>query len=139
MFCFSLLIFTPFRVFHSSVSQWFFTRVLSDRRSFPVYRTLLSILADHNNGVVWIVSSRPLISKSSSHYTIPLVTVPRASITNGINVTFMFQSFFQFSGQVFLFAFFQFYYVVSRNSKVHNSASSLFFVDYYKVWSSVRD
>ena len=43
----------------------------------------------------------------------------------------MFHSFFQFPSKVqvliLLFAFFQFYSVVSRDSKVHNSASSLFF------------
>ena len=48
--------------------------------------------------------------------------------------------FFQFPSKVqiliLLFTFFEFYPVVSRDSKVHNSASSLFFVDYYKVWSS---
>ena len=36
----------------------------------------------------------------------------------------------QFFSIPFLFTFFQFYTVVSRDSKVHNSASSLFLVDY---------
>ena len=36
-------------------------------------------------------------------------------------------------------AFFQLYSVVSRVSKVHNSASSRFLVDYYEIWSSGRD
>ena len=39
----------------------------------------------------------------------------------------------------FFFAFFQFYSVVSRDSKVDNFADSLFFVDYYKVWSPGRN
>ena len=55
----------------------------------------------------------------------------------------MFHSFFQLPSKVqvliLLFTFFQFYSVVHWNSKVHNSASSDFFVDYYKVWSSSRD
>ena len=39
---------------------------LSDSKSPQVSRTLLSILAHFNNAVVWMVSLRPLISKSSS-------------------------------------------------------------------------
>ena len=60
-----------------------------------------------------MVSTRPLISKSSC--TIPLVTVPSAPITIGITVTFMFYFFFffQFSSTVqsliSLFTFLQFY------------------------------
>ena len=56
-----------------------------------VSRTLLIIL---NNAVVWMVSTHPLISKSSSPCTNPLVTVPIALITTGIIATFMFHSFF---------------------------------------------
>ena len=29
--------------------------------------------------------------------------------------------------------------MVGRDSKVHDFASSLYFVDYYKIWSSGRD
>ena len=39
---------------------------LSDSKSAQVSRTLLSILTDRNNAVVWMVSTRPVISKSSS-------------------------------------------------------------------------
>ena len=67
---------------------------LSNSKSPQVSRTLLNILADHNNPVVWMVSSLPLISKSSSPFINPLVVVPRAQITTGINITFMFHSFF---------------------------------------------
>ena len=38
---------------------------MSDSKSTQVSRTLLSILADFNNAVVWVVSTCPLISKSS--------------------------------------------------------------------------
>ena len=72
------------------VFQW----SLSDSKSPQVSRTLLSILADLNNAVVWIVSTRLVISKSSSLCTNPFVTVSRAPITVGIAVTFMFHSFF---------------------------------------------
>ena len=58
--------------------------------------TLLCILADLNNAVVWMVSFRPLISKSSSPCINPLKTVPSELITIGITVTFMFHSFFSF-------------------------------------------
>ena len=67
---------------------------LSDSKSPQVSKTLHSILVDVNNGVVWMVSTRPLISKSPSPFINPSVTVPRTPITNGIMVTFMFHSFF---------------------------------------------
>ena len=82
-----------------------FHKSLSDKSS-QVSRTLLSILADLNHAVVWMVSSRPLIYTSSSHYTNPLVTVPRALIKIGIITTFMFHNFFNFlarSKYLFLF------------------------------------
>ena len=56
--------------------------------------TLLSILADFNSDIVWMISTRPLISKSSSNCINPLVTVPRTPITIGIIIIFMFHSFF---------------------------------------------
>ena len=52
------------------------------------------ILAYLNNIVVWIVSIRHLLSKSSSPFTNPSVTVPRTPITMAITATFMFHSFF---------------------------------------------
>ena len=41
-----------------------FHRSLSDSKSPQVSRTLLSILGVFNNGVVWVVSTRPSTSKS---------------------------------------------------------------------------
>ena len=67
---------------------------LSDSKSPQVSKTLLSILAVLNNAVVWMVSTRPPTSKSSSPFSNPLVTVPNAPITIGIIVTCMFYSFF---------------------------------------------
>ena len=75
------------RVFHWS---------LSNSKSSQVSRTLLTILAVLNNIVVWMVSSRPVISKSSSPCTNPLVTVLRAQNSIDIVVTFMFHSFFNY-------------------------------------------
>ena len=67
---------------------------LSDSKSPQVSRTRLSILAVLSNAFVWIVSTRPPISKSSRPFNNPLVTVPNAPITIGIIVTFVFHSFF---------------------------------------------
>ena len=86
--------------------------ILSDSRSTQVSRTLLRVLAVFDNAVVWMVSTRPPTSKSSRLFNNPLVTVPKAPITIGIIVTFMFPRFFQFSSKVLvlisLFTFFQF-------------------------------
>ena len=79
------------RIFQSSVSWWFFTEVVSDRKSSQISRTFPSILTDLNNDVVSTFSTRPLISKS---FINRLVTVPRAPITTVINVTFMYYIFF---------------------------------------------
>ena len=68
--------------------------ILSDSKSPQVSRTLLSILAVLNNAVIWIVSTRPPTSKTSSPFNNPLVTVPSAPITIGIIVTFLFHSLF---------------------------------------------
>ena len=103
---------------------------LSESKSPQVSRILLSILADLNSAVIWMVSTRLLIVKSSRSIINPLVTVPSAPIKIGVTVTFIFRSFFQFSCKIkvlnSLFDFFQFYPVVSRNGKVHYLAGFLF-------------
>ena len=78
-----------------------FYRSLSESQSPQVSRTLFVILANLNNAVVWVVSTCLVISlvlvlfrDFSSPCVIPLVTVPRAAITIGIIITFMFHSFF---------------------------------------------
>ena len=93
--------------------------------------TLLSIFTNLNNVVVWIVSTRPLISKSSNPCINPMVTVSKASITIGITITFSFSVTLQGPDTYLLFVFFQFYSVVSRNSKIYNSTSSLSFFFYF--------
>ena len=67
---------------------------LSDDKSPQISKTLLSILAVLNNVVVWMISTRPPTSKSSSPFNNPSVTVPKAPIIIGIIVTCMFHSFF---------------------------------------------
>ena len=72
------------------VSHW----NLSDSKSPQVSVTLLNILANLNNAVVWMVSVCPLIFMSSSPFTNLLGIVPSVPITIGIIVTLMFHSFF---------------------------------------------
>ena len=67
---------------------------LSKSKSLQVFRILLSILAVLNNAVVGMVSTCLPTSKSSSPFNNPLVTIPKAPITTGIIVTFMFPRFF---------------------------------------------
>ena len=69
---------------------------MSDSKSPRVSWILLNILADLNNAVVWTVSTRPVISKSSSSCINHFVTVPRAPITIGNIVIFIFHSFFNY-------------------------------------------
>ena len=108
-------------VFHGS---------LRESKSPQVSMTFLTILAVLNNVEVWMVSTRPPTSKSSSPFSNSLITVTKVPISIGIIVTCMFHSFFQFPCKVevfiLLFTFFQFYSVVSRDSKVDNFVSSLF-------------
>ena len=66
---------------------------LSECKSFQVSRTLLSILVDLNNGVVYMFSVGPPIFNFSRPLTNPLGTVPSAPVTIGATVTFMFHSF----------------------------------------------
>ena len=79
---------------------------LSDSKSPQVSRTLLSILAVLNNAVVWMVSTCPPTSKSSSPFSNPLATVPNAPITIGIIVTCVFYSFFNFLARSRYLSFF---------------------------------
>ena len=67
---------------------------LSDSKSPQVSMTRLRILAALSKAVVWIVSTRPPTSKSSRPFNNHLVIVPKAPITTGTIVTFMYHSFF---------------------------------------------
>ena len=78
----------------------------SDSKSPQTSRTLLSIPAVLNNVVIWMVSTRPLTSKSSSHFSNPLVTVLYASITIDIIVTYTFHSFFSSLARLKYLSFF---------------------------------
>ena len=84
---------------------------LSNSKSPQVSMILLSILAVLNNAVVWIVSTRPPTSKSSRPFNNPLVTVPKAPITTGTIVTFMFHSSFNSLARSRYLSFF--FYILS--------------------------
>ena len=62
------LLFTLLWVFLTSVSWWIFHWSVSESKSLQVCQTLHRILADLNNGVVWMVSTHRLISKSFCLY-----------------------------------------------------------------------
>ena len=79
---------------------------LSSRKSPQVSRTRLRILAVLSNAVIWIVCSRPPIFKSSRPFNNPFVIVPKAPITIGTIVTFMFHSFFNSLARSRYFSFF---------------------------------
>ena len=93
IFRFIIIIIIIIRVFLHQCKLMVFHWSLSDSKSLQVSRTLLSILAVFNNVVVWKVSTRPPASKSSRPLNNSSVTVPKAPITIGIIVTFMFYSF----------------------------------------------
>ena len=88
------------------VSHW----TLNDSKSPQVSRTLLSILAVLKNVVVWMVSTRLPTSKSSRPFSKPLVTVPKAPITIGIIVTFMFQFFNSLARSRYYYYYYYYYY-----------------------------
>ena len=67
---------------------------LGESKSPQVSRTFLSIRAVLSNALVWMVSTRPPTSKSSSRFNNHLVTVPNAPITIGIIVTSLFHGLF---------------------------------------------
>ena len=84
---------------------------LSESKSPLVSSTFLSILAILNNVLVWMLSTRPRISKSASAFSNSLVTVPNAPIRIGIIVTCMFHSFFfnSLARSRYLYFFFTFF------------------------------
>ena len=62
-----IIIIIHWQFFESVLADGFLSS-LSDSKSSHVYRTFLSILADLNNAVIWMVCTHPLISKSSSAF-----------------------------------------------------------------------
>ena len=65
---FNLSLFYSFESFQHPRQLVVFHWSLSDSKYPQVSRTLHSILADLNNAVIWMISTYPLISKSSSPF-----------------------------------------------------------------------
>ena len=131
------------RDFHASVSWWSFTGVHSDSKSPQISRALLYILADLNKPTVWMVSTCPLIFKSSTRSIKTLEIVPSAPITIGITVTFLCYSLFlvlwQGIGINLFFRFLLFLVCGPTGQQSPQFGRFSCFVDNYKVWSSGRD
>ena len=117
-----LSLFTPWEFFPISVSWCSLHWGLSDSKSPQVSRTLFSILAVLNNIVVWTISTSPLISKSSSLFKQSFGDCIKSTNHHWYNCYFHVPQFFGFPSNVLvlilLFTFFQFYSVVSWDSKV---------------------
>ena len=112
---------------------------LSDSKSSQVFRTFLSILVDLNNAVIWMASTRPLIFKPSSPCINPLVTVPKSTNYKWYHSHFYVPTFFFNSpARSRYLSFFSLFFNFTRWS-AGTAKFSFFFVEYYKVWSSVRD
>ena len=115
------------------VSLW----SLSDSKSPQVSRTLLGMLADLNNAVDCMVSSRPHISKSSRPFRDCLKCYKHNCYHRHFHVPL---TFFNFSSKVLLFIS-SLSFIFTRWS-VHFYAGSLFllyiyiYFDYHSVWSS---
>ena len=113
-----------------------FHRSLSYSKSPQVSMTLLSILPDTNNALVWMVSTCPLISKSSSPCTNLLVSVPSTLITIGITVSFVLEQ-----GLVTCLSF-SFLSILPHGQPEWQSSlfgRFSFFCYYHLVWLSGRD
>ena len=100
---------------------------LSENKSPQISGTLLSILADLCNVAFWMVSSCPLISKSSSPSTNPLRTVPSTPITITPSCSIVFKVLWQGLRTYLSFCFLLILLCGRQNGKVHYSTSSLFF------------
>ena len=107
-----------------------------------VSRTLLGILIELSNAVVWFVFIHPLISKCTSSFINPFVTIPRAEIKSGITVNFMLQSLFFFNSLArwmylsFFSLSFNFTFWSAGNAK--STICSFSFFHNYKFWSSAQ-
>ena len=126
---------------------------LSDNKSPQVSRTILSILANLNNAVVWMISNCPLISTSSSPFINPLLTVPSAPRKIGNTINFMFHGFFSSLARSTYFSLFSLPFSFTRWSagRVKSTIRWVlisfffflfffsFFVDYHLVRSSGRN
>ena len=100
------------------VSHW----CLNNSKYPQVSGTLQSITANLNNAVIWMVSTPPLISKSSNPFVNFSLSVQSIPIIIRIPITFMFQSSFQFFSKVQLLIFlFTFLFFTLWSARTANS------------------
>ena len=129
-FLFIYKLFDSFESFSHHRRLMVFHWSFRDSKSLQVSRTLLSILADLNNAVVWMVATCTVISKSSTPCIQSFVDITKNNNYRWYNRHFHVPQFFQFPSKVqvliLLFAIFHFYSVVLWDSKVYCFASSLF-------------
>ena len=112
---------------------------LCDSKSPHVSKSLVSILTDLNNTVIWMVSTRPLVSILFISLINPLGTVPCASAEIGITVTFMFHSSLSSLARPMYLSFFSLSFsftLWSAGTVKSTFPQVLFFVDSFYVWSS---
>ena len=126
------------KIFHSDC-WFFFTGVWVIANLFKPPRTLLSILVVLNNTVVWMVSTRPFISKSSI-----LWWLYQDTNQNWYKRHFHVPQFFHFPSNVWNIQYsfpFLMIFLCSQpeQQRPQFCKFSSFFVDYYKVWSSGQD
>ena len=136
-----IILFYSFKIFSHQLYLEVFHWSLSKSKSPRVSRTLLNILADLSNAVVWMVSIRPLITKSSGPFTNPLVIVPSAPITIGVTVTFLFHSCCFFRSltmskylSLSFFFFFFFFSVLPAGTEKSTIRQVYFFFLFFRVF-----
>ena len=105
----------------------------SDNKSPQVFNTLLSILANFNNAAFWTVSACALIQTPLAPLPGLWGSIPSATNTTGITVTFMFHSFlFLWQGTStylsFPFLWFSFCSIPGQQSLLFERFSFLFIV-----------
>ena len=114
---------------------------LSDSMFPQVSWIILSIQADLNNAVVWIIFTCPVISKPSNPFTNLLKIVQTAPFTIGIDVIFIFNIFFLFlfskNVSVLMFLLILLCNLPGGQSPLY--AGSLFFFNDLVVWPRLGD
>ena len=99
--------------------------IFSESKSLQVSKTLLWILAVLSNAVIWIVSIRQPISKSSGPFNNPLDIVSKPPITSCIIIIIII-----YSSRVFHiciadgYYYYYYYYLLIRNFLIRNSGGS---------------
>ena len=95
---------------------------------------------NHNNAAVLMISTYTLISKSSSLFINPFAMVPSVPITNDINLTFMFHSFFSYLARSRYLSLHSFSFKSTLWSAGRAKSTIIMcLVDYHSAWSSGRD